>query len=136
MIKYWLMKVEPSEWSWDQQVAQGVSAWNGVRNHQAARNLKTMEVGDLSFFYHSVTGKAIQGIVEIVRKAYPDPTDPTGRFVSVDIKTVAAFKTPVPLAAIKAEPDLCDLALVRQVRLSVMPVDEFSWQKISKMGGL
>jgi predicted RNA-binding protein with PUA-like domain len=135
-MQYWLMKVEPSEWSWDQQVAQGVSAWNGVRNHQAARNLRSMEIGDLSFFYHSVTGKAIQGIVEVVKKAYPDPTDPSGKFVSVDIKTVASFKTPVSLAAIKADPTLGHLALVRQVRLSVMPVDEMSWQKVKSMGGI
>ena len=133
-MNYWLMKVEPSEWSWAQQVTQGTSAWNGVRNHQAAGYLKSMAVGDHAFFYHSVTGKAIQGVVEIVRAAYPDPTDPTGRFVSVDIQTVKSFQTPVSLAVIKSDPSLSQLPLVRQSRLSVMPVDNASWQKLSRLG--
>ena len=135
-MNHWLIKVEPSEWSWAQQVAQKVSAWNGVRNHQAAGYLKSMALGDQAFFYHSVTGKAIQGIVEIVRTAYPDPTDPTGRFVSVDVKTIGSFPNPIPLQAIKSDLSLCNLPLVRQSRLSVMPIDESSWKKLCDWGGL
>ena len=135
-MNYWILKVEPSEWSWDQQVTHQVSPWNGVRNHQAAHNLRAMRPGDQCFFYHSVVGKAIQGIVEVTQPAYPDPTDPSGRFVSVEIRTLASFKNPVTLAMIKSDPSLGHLGLVRQVRLSVMPVDELSWQKICALGGV
>ena len=117
-----LVKSEPDAFSWDQQVAHGVEPWTGVRNHQAAAFLKAMKKGDRVFFYHSNIGKEIVGIVEVVREAYPDPTDETGRWVCVDMKAIQPLKHPVPLAAIKAEPRLEGISLVRQSRLSVMPI--------------
>ncbi|MBN9565674.1 MAG: EVE domain-containing protein [Alphaproteobacteria bacterium] len=134
--RYWLVKTEPSSWSWRDQVKKGVTHWDGVRNYQAANNLKQMKIGDQVFFYHSVTDKSIQGIVEVVKESYPDPSDTTGRFVMVDLKTVKAFTNPVPLDDIKNNPTLSHLALVKQSRLSVMPVDEKSWKIICQSGGI
>ena len=135
-MAYWLIKSEPSSFSWDDQVKRGTANWDGVRNHQAAANLKAMKKGDLCFFYHSVDEKQIVGIVEVVKEAYPDPKDPTGKFVQVDVKTVRPVPKPVTLAQIKAEPSLKDLPLIRQSRLSVSPVDAAAWKTISKMAGL
>ncbi|MBK1660612.1 EVE domain-containing protein, partial [Paracraurococcus ruber] len=131
----WLVKSEPDAFSWDEQVQNGVEPWTGVRNALAANNLKAMRVGDLAFFYHSNIGKEIVGVVEVVREAYPDPTDETGRWVCVDMQAVGPLPQPVTLAAIKADPDFADLALVRQSRLSVMPVGEAHWRKLCKLGG-
>lgn len=128
MTNRWLIKSEPSAWSWDDQVKKGVEAWTGVRNYQASNNLKAMKTGDTCFFYHSVEERRIVGIVEVVREAFPDPTEPLSRWVAVDVKTVAAVKTPVTLAAVKAEPRLENIALVRQSRLSVVPLTEEHWQ--------
>ena len=134
-MNYWLVKSEPSVWSWDIQAAKGVTHWDGVRNHQAANNLKAMRKGDQAFFYHSNEGKEIVGIVEIVREAYPDPSDETGRFVMVDVRAVKALPRPVSLAVIKAESALQDMALLRLSRLSVQPVTEKEWQIVRAMGG-
>lgn len=132
-MTYWLMKTEPGAWSWDDQVAGGVAEWDGVRNHQAANNMKAMRVGDRAFFYHSVNEKRIVGIVEIVREYYPDPSDASGRFGMVDVKALMPVTRPVTLADIKAQPALADFPLVRQSRLSVMPVTEPQWQLICRM---
>jgi predicted RNA-binding protein with PUA-like domain len=135
-MAYWLVKSEPDTWSWDQQVKKGVEGWNGVRNFQAAANLKAMRKGEQAFFYHSGETKEIVGIVEIVREAYPDKTDETGKFVMVDVKALKPMPKPVTLAEIKAEPKLKDMKLVRQSRLSVSPVDDAAWKLICQMGGL
>ncbi len=135
-MNYWLVKSEPGEWSWDDHVRKGVEPWTGVRNHQAAGHLRAMKRGDRAFFYHSVNEKQIVGILEVVREAYPDPTDPTGKFVAVDFTAVEPVKQPVTLAQIKAEPTLADLPLIRQSRLSVMPIPAASWRKIRTMAGL
>lgn len=135
-MNYWLLKSEPSTWSWDDQVKEGVDYWDGVRNYQAQNNMKQMKVGDCAFFYHSVKEKQVVGIVEIVKEYYPDPTDESGKFIAVDIKPVKSVPHPVTLAQIKAHPDLQNLALIRQSRLSVMPIDSKSWEIICKMGGL
>ena len=133
---YWLVKSEPDAFSWDQQVRNGVEPWTGVRNAQAARNLREMREGDLSFFYHSNEGKEVVGIVRVVREAYPDPSDETGRWVCVDMKAVKPVPKPVTLAAMKVEPRLEGLALIRQSRLSVVPVSAEHWAVISAMAGL
>lgn len=133
-MAYWLMKTEPGTWSWDDQVRDGVAEWDGVRNYQAANNMKAMRIGDRAFFYHSVNEKRIVGIVEIVKEYYPDPSDATGRFGMVDVKALMPLSKPVALADIKAEPTLEDFALVRQSRLSVMPVTEAQWALICRMG--
>ena len=135
-MAYWLMKSEPSTWSWDDQVRDGVAEWDGVRNHQASNNLKAMRVGDRAFFYHSVNEKRIVGIVEVVKEYYPDPTDPKGRFGMVDVKAVAPLPSPVTLKDIKADPQLQELPLIKQSRLSVMPIDPESWRIICEKGGL
>lgn len=135
-MRYWLLKSEPVKYSWDRLVADGRTHWDGVRNYQAANNLKAMKRGDRAFFYHSNEGLAIVGVAEIVKEAYPDPGDATGRFVMVDVKPLHPVKTPVTLAAIKSEPRLKDFALVRQSRLSVVPVAEAEWRIISKMAGV
>jgi predicted RNA-binding protein with PUA-like domain len=135
-MRHWLVKSEPSAYSWEQLVTDGGTNWSGVRNYQAANNLKAMKRGDRAFFYHSNEGLAIVGIAEITKEAYPDPSDKTGRFVMVDVKPVMPVKTPVTLAAIKAEPKLKDFALVRQGRLSVVPVAEEDWRIIAKMAGV
>lgn len=132
-MAYWLLKSEPFKYSWDQMVADGRTHWNGVRNHQAAINLKAMKVGDKAFFYHSNEGKEIVGIVKIVKTAYPDPSDAAGRFVMVDVAAVKPVKQSVTLAAMKAEPGLEELALIRQSRLSVVPVSDAHWAQILAM---
>jgi predicted RNA-binding protein with PUA-like domain len=133
-MAYWLMKSEPGTWSWDDQVKAGTAEWDGVRNYQASNNLKAMRVGDRAFFYHSVNEKRIVGIVEVAREYYPDPSDPSGRFGMVDVTAVRPFVKPVTLQQIKADPRLQDLPLIRQSRLSVMPIDEESWRVICEMG--
>ena len=137
-MTYWLLKSEPSSWSWDQQVAKGAKgeAWTGVRNFTARQNLVNMKKGDKAFFYHSNEGKEIVGIAEVVREAYPDPTDKTGKFVCVDIKSEKALPKPVSIGAIKAEKKLADMALVKYSRLSVQPVTAQEWTLVTKMGGL
>ena len=135
-MAYWLMKSEPGTWSWDDQVRDGVAEWDGVRNHQASNNLKAMRVGDRAFFYHSVNEKRIVGIVEVVKEYYPDPTDPKGRFGMVDVKAVAPLPSPVTLKDIKADPQLQELPLIKQSRLSVMPIDPESWRIICEKGRL
>ena len=135
-MAYWLMKSEPGTWSWDDQVRDSVAEWDGVRNHQASNNLKAMRVGDRAFFYHSVNEKRIVGIVEVVKEYYPDPTDPAGKFGMVDVKAVEPMPQPVGLKDIKADPRLAELPLIKQSRLSVMPIDEESWQIICEKGGL
>jgi len=137
-MAHWLMKSEPDAWSWNQQVKKGAKGemWNGVRNHTAKQNLMKMKKGDRAFFYHSNIGKEIVGVVEIIREHYPDPTDETKKFVVVDVKAVEPLPQPVSLAAIKAEPKLQDMALLKYSRLSVQPVTDGEWKIICKMGGL
>ena len=137
-MAHWLYKSEPSVWSWDQQVAQGDEGthWNGVRNHVAKQNLMAMKKGEQGFFYHSNEGKAVVGIVEVIKEYYPDDTDPTGKFGMVDIKAVKPLARPVTLEAIKAEPKLKDMLLVTNSRLSVQPVTEAEWLLICRLGGL
>jgi len=135
-MRHWLMKSEPSAYSWEDLVRDKRTSWTGVRNFQAANNLKAMAIGDRAFFYHSNEGKAIMGVVEVIRAAYPDATDKTGRFVTVDVKPVHPAKNPVTLAAIKSNPALKSLALLRQSRLSVSPVEEDSWAVLAAMAGL
>ena len=137
-MSYWLAKSEPDAWSWEQQVKAGAkgTAWTGVRNHTAKLNLMKMKTGDRAFFYHSGVGKEIVGVVEIVREHYPDPTDETKKFVAVDLKAVAPVPKPVTLAAIKTEPRLAEMALLKQSRLSVQPVTPAEWKLICAMGGL
>ncbi len=132
-MAYWLMKTEPGAWSWQDQVTEDVAEWDGVRNHQASNNMKAMRTGDRAFFYHSVNEKRIVGIVEIVREYYPDPSDASGRFGMVDVKALKPLNKPVTLADIKARPELEDFALVRQSRLSVMPVTDAQWKLICRL---
>ena len=132
-MKYWLLKSEPDAWSWDNQVKEGATMWDGVRNYQARNNLKEMKKNDLCFFYHSVTERSIIGIVKVVKEYYPDPTDKTGRFVVVDIKATKKLKNPVSLDQIKENNQLQDIALVKQSRLSVMPLKKTEWDIIIKM---
>ncbi len=135
-MAYWLIKSEPSTWSWAQQEKKGVTHWDGVRNHQAAKNLKTMKKGDRAFFYHSGEGKEIVGIVEIVKEHYPDPSDEKTVFVMVDVNALKSLPRPVTLKEIKSTPALKDMALIRQSRLSVMPVSAAEWGIISRLAGL
>jgi len=132
-ISYWLLKSEPEAWSWDNQVKEGASMWDGVRNYQARNNLKEMKKNDLCFFYHSVTERSIVGIVKVVKEYYPDPTDKTGRFVVVDVKAIKKLKNPISLDQIKDNSKLQDIALVKQSRLSVMPIKKVEWDIIIKM---
>jgi predicted RNA-binding protein with PUA-like domain len=135
-MRYWLLKSEPSSWSWQDQQARGDAGegWDGVRNHQASNNMKAMEIGDLAFFYHSVNEKQIVGIVEIIELYHPDPTDRNGRFGMVTVKAVKSMAQPVTLADIRADERLQDMALVRQARLSVTPVSQSQWQIILEKG--
>jgi predicted RNA-binding protein with PUA-like domain len=135
-MNYWLVKSEPDAFSWDQQVANGVEPWTGVRNHAAQGHLKAMKKGDRAFFYHSNVGKEIVGIVEVVREAYPDPTAESGNWICVDMKAVKPVPKPVTLAAIKADPALEGLLLIRQSRLSVLPVSPDHWKHICALGGV
>ena len=135
-MNYWLMKSEPSTWSWQNQLDRGEAGegWDGVRNHQASNNMKAMEIGDLAFFYHSVNEKQIVGIAEVIELYHPDPTDASGRFGMVTIRAVKSMKVPVTLAQIKADNRLQEMALVRQSRLSVTPVSADQWAIIMSMG--
>jgi len=135
-MAHWLVKSEPGAWSWDDHARKGVEPWNGVRNHQAANNMKAMKVGDTAFFYHSVNERRIVGILEVARPYYPDPTDPSGRFGMVDFRALRPLPRPVTLDAIKADGRLGHLALVRQSRLSVMPIDDAAWAILCEMGGV
>ena len=135
-MKYWLLKSEPNTWSWDDQIKEKIAMWDGVRNYQARNNLMSMRVNDLCFFYHSVNEKKIVGIVSITKEHYTDPTDKTKKFVAVDVKTKKSLKNPVTLKQIKKEKKLSHLALVKQSRLSVMPIDKISWRLICKLGGI
>jgi predicted RNA-binding protein with PUA-like domain len=138
-MNYWLVKSEPESWSWDQHVKKGPKgeAWTGVRNHTARQNLERMKTGDLAFFYHSNVGKEIVGIVEVVRESYPDPSAKGGEpWIVVDLAARESLKTAVTLEAIKAEPKLKDMALVKFSRLSVQPVTAAEWKLVCKMGGL
>ncbi len=136
-MAYWLVKSEPSTWSWDQQVAKGAKgeAWTGVRNHTAKLNMMKMKKGDLAFFYHSNEGREIVGIVEIIREHYPDPTDKTGKFVCVDIAADRPLKKPVTLDTIKADKKLAEMDLVKFSRLSVQSVKPDEWKLVCKLGG-
>ena len=137
-MAYWLVKSEPSSWSWEQQVAAGAKGtfWSGVRNHTAKQNLQAMKKGDRAFFYHSNEGKEIVGVVEVIKEYYPDPSDETGKFGMVDVKAVVALPKPVSLADVKGEPKLKDMALIKYSRLSVQPVTGEEWRIISRMGGM
>ena len=132
-MNYWLIKSEPSTWSWDNQKKVKKEMWDGVRNYQARNNLMQMKKGDLCFFYHSVNEKQIMGIVEVVKEHYPDPTDITKKFVVVDVKYKKNLKKPVKLKQIKEEERLSHLSLIKQSRLSVMPIDFKSWSLIIKI---
>ena len=133
-MAYWLVKSEPGTWSWDDQVRDGTAEWDGVRNYQASNNLKAMKIGDRAFFYHSVNEKQIVGIIEVVKEYDPDPSDESGRFGMVDFKAVKPMTRPVTLAEIKAEPRLEGIALVRQSRLSVMPIEDDHWRLLCDLG--
>ena len=137
-MKYWLLKSEPNIWSIDQQQKAGSSGtnWDGVRNYQAKNNLKKMKKGDLCFFYHSNIGKEIVGIVEVIQTAFTDPTDKTNRFVAIKVKFKKKFNNPVTLENIKKNASLKGLALIKQSRLSVMPIDTKCWKNILKMGNI
>ncbi len=132
-MKYWLLKTEPSTWSWDDQEKVNKEMWDGVRNYQARNNLINMKKGDLCFFYHSVKEKKIIGIVKVVKESYPDPTDPSKKFVVVDVKKKKKLKNPVSLEKIKLQKKLNHIALIKQSRLSVMAIDKKSWDIIYKM---
>ncbi len=137
-MQYWLMKSEPDVWSIDQQKKAGDKGapWDGVRNYQAAKNLKTMKKGDQCFFYHSNIGKEIVGIIEVIKEAYLDKTDQSGRFVAVSVKFLKKFEKPITLEKIKKKKELRHLSLVKQSRLSVMKIDSKSWKILNKMSNI
>lgn len=135
-MAYWLVKSEPGTWSWDDHVKAGVAEWDGVRNYQACNNMKAMKVGDKAFFYHSVNEKQIVGTLKVAKTYYPDPSDESGRFGMVDFKALKPLKTPVSLADVKADERLHDLALIKQSRLSVMPIGDEEWTIICEKGGI
>ena len=137
-MKYWLLKSEPDVWSIDQQKKAGTkgTTWDGVRNYQAAKNLKSMSLGDLCFFYHSNIGKEIVGIVEVIKKAFIDPTDKEKKFVAVQVRFKSSLNSTVSLRDIKNNSQLRDLPLIKQSRLSVMPIDSKSWKIILKMSNI
>jgi len=130
---YWLLKSEPSTWSWNDQVKHKITMWDGVRNYQARNNLIKMKKRDLCFFYHSVSEKSIVGIVEVIKESYPDPTDKTGKFVVVDVKTKSKIKQAINLEMIKKTSGLENIPLLKQSRLSVMPISNKEWNIIIKM---
>ena len=137
-MQYWLLKSEPDTWSIDQQKKadkKGVT-WDGVRNYQAANNLKKMKIGDLCFFYHSNIGKEIVGIIEVIKTAFIDPTDKINKFVAIQVRFKKMLKKPVSLKNIKKNKDLKHLSLIKQSRLSVMPIDSKSWKIINKMSNI
>ena len=137
-MRHWLFKSEPSSWSWHEQVAAGAAGtpWTGIRNHSAKLHLQAMKVGDRGFFYHSNEGKAVVGIVEVIQPYYPDHTDASGRFGMVDLKAVEPLPEPVTLEAIKAQPELADMVLIKNSRLSVQPVTAEEWRVVRRLGGL
>jgi len=137
-MAHWLVKSEPSVWSWEQQVSAGAKGthWNGVRNHLAKQQMMAMKLGEQAFFYHSNEGKEIVGIVEVIKLFYPDPSDESGKFGMVDFKAVKPLKKPVTLAQVKATPSLKNMSLVTSMRLSVQPVTAEEWKIICKMGGV
>lgn len=135
-MAYWLLKSEPFKYSWDRLVREGRTHWDGVRNHQAANNLKAMRAGDRAFFYHSNEGLAVVGACEIAREAYPDPSDEAGRFVMVDVTPVAPAARPVTLKEMREDPVLSQMALIRQSRLSVCPVTDEQWARVCELGGI
>ena len=137
-MKYWLLKSEPDVWSIDQQKKMGNKGapWDGVRNYQAAKNLKAMKNGDQCFFYHSNIGKEIVGIVEIIKEYYLDKTDQYGRFVAVTVKFLKKLERPITLEEIKKNKELSHLSLIKQSRLSVMPIDSKSWKILNKIGSI
>jgi predicted RNA-binding protein with PUA-like domain len=135
-MAYWLLKSEPSSYSWDQLVADRHTNWNGVRNPQALNNLRAMRLGDRAFFYHSNEGKEIVGVAEVVKEFYPDPTDRSGKLGMVDIKPMMAAAVPVNLKAMRSNPELAGLSLLKQSRLSVCPVSESEWATLCKMAGI
>ena len=137
-MQYWLMKSEPNVWSIDQQKRAGVKGapWDGVRNYQAAKNLKSMKKGDLCFFYHSNIGKEIVGIVEVIKEAFLDKTDKNKRFVAVQVRFKEKLKKNITLEEVKKTISLSHLSLIRQSRLSVMPIDSKSWKILNKMGNI
>lgn len=135
-MNYWLVKSEPSTWSWAEQKSKKITSWDGVRNYQAARNMKMMKLGDLAFFYHSGKEPCIKGIVKIVKTYYPDPTDQSEKFGMVDIEYFQEIPQSITLHSIKQTPSLQNLALVRQSRLSVMPIEKKEWSILLKMGGI
>ena len=137
-MQYWLFKSEPNTWSWDQQVAKGDTGeeWDGIRNYQARNFMRTMELGDRGFFYHSMKEKACVGIIEVCALIHPDSTTDDPRWECVDIKAVAPLKTPVTLEMVKADARLADMVLVKNSRLSVQPVTPDEWALICEMGGL
>ena len=132
-MKYWLIKSEPNKWSWQDQIKVNKEMWDGVRNYQARNNLKKMNKGDLCFFYHSVKERQIIGIVKIVKEYYTDPTDKSKKFVVVDVKAKEKLQQPVSLDKIKNDKRLLHLPLIKQSRLSVMPIDKKSWDIIIKL---
>jgi predicted RNA-binding protein with PUA-like domain len=133
-MAHWLVKSEPACWSWQQHMEVGIAPWDGVRNHEATRNLRAMQTGDPAFFYHSGGERRILGVIEVSRPYYPDPSDPSGRFGMVDFKALYPFVRPVTLSEIKADERLSHIALVRQPRLSVMPIDHDAWRIICAAG--
>ena len=135
-MAYWLLKSEPGTWSWDDQLKKGDEGegWDGVRNYQASNNMKKMEIGDLAFFYHSVNEKSIVGIVSIIEKYQDDPTDKTGRFGMVVVKAIKSFSKSVSLSEIKSNQKLQGISLIKQSRLSVMPITKEHWDIILEMG--
>jgi len=135
-MAYWLVKTEPETWSWDQEGKGGKTYWDGVRNYQAANNLKAMKKGELAFFYHSGDEKQIVGVVKVSKEHMPDPKDETGKFVMVELTMDKPAKTPATLAAIKAEPKLANMVLVKNSRLSVQPVSDAEWKLVCKMAGI
>ncbi|MCV6577156.1 MAG: EVE domain-containing protein [Cohaesibacter sp.] len=137
-MAYWLFKSEPNTWGWDQQLAKGEEGeqWDGVRNYQARNNMQKMKIGDKGFFYHSVNEKRIVGVVEVCAEAHPDTTDDTGKWQCVDIKAIKSVVTPVTLEDCKAHPDLANMVLVNNSRLSVQPVSEEEWAIICQMAGI
>ena len=135
-MQYWLLKTEPEEYSWDMQVKKKIGGWDGVRNTRAASYLKRMELGDLCFFYHTGKEKQIVGVVRVVKQAYPDKSDETGKFVMVDVEAVEPFPTPVTLKQVKADPRFADTQLVNIARLSVQKVEPDTWKAIRQLGGL
>ncbi len=134
-MAYWLVKSEPDVFGWEHQAARGTEPWTGVRNHAAKLNLLAMRLGDRAFFYHSNTGRAVVGVVEVAREAYPDPTAESGAWVCVDMRAVAPMPRPVTLSEIKAHPALADMPLLRLSRLSVSPVSDAHWRQVMSLAG-